>query len=145
LWSNAYLPGIHQGVHLPNNESEPEKLIQHLRNKDIAPDEQRRQLELMHSLNKLHASREGGDPQLEARMASMEVAFRMQSEAMDALDVSKEPENIRERYGKGDFARGCLIARRLVERGVRMATTTSISTGNWPHRAISRWRRCYRT
>ena len=50
----------------------------------------------------------------------MEVAFRMQSEAMDALDLSKEPENVRERYGKGDFARGCLIARRLVERGVRM-------------------------
>src|SRR5688572_17907847 len=68
LWSNAYLPGIHQGVHLPNNESEPEKLIQHLRNRNIAPDEQRRQLELMHSLNKLHASREGTDPQLEARI-----------------------------------------------------------------------------
>jgi hypothetical protein len=120
LWSNAYLPGIHQGVHLPNNESEPEKLIQHLRNKQMSTEEQRRQLELIHSLNKVHASREGSDPQLDARIASMEVAFRMQSEAMDALDLTKEPENVRERYGSGDFARGCLIARRLVERGVRM-------------------------
>jgi hypothetical protein len=120
LWSNGFLPGIHQGVHLPNNESEPEKLIQHLRNKQLNVDEQRRQLELMHALNKLHLQREGGDPQLEGRISTMEVAFRMQAEAMDAFDLTKETEATRERYGKGDFARGCLIARRLVERGVRM-------------------------
>lgn len=120
LWSNGYLPGIHQGVHLPNNESEPEKLIQHLRNKQLTSTEQRSQLELMHKLNHLHAAKEGNDPQLEARIQSMEVAFRMQSEAMEAFDLEKEPAKVRERYGSGDFARGCLIARRLVERGVRM-------------------------
>lgn len=120
LWSNGYLPGIHQGVHLPNNEKEPEKLIQHLRNEKIDAGEQRAQLELMHSLNRLHLARSGVEPQLEARIASMEVAFRMQTEAMDALDLSKEPTHVRERYGDGDFARGCLTARRLVERGVRM-------------------------
>lgn len=120
LWSNAYLPGIHQGVHLPNNESDPEKLIQHLRNKQLQPDEQRAQLDLMHKLNRLHLARVGPDPQLEARIQSMEIAFRMQAEALDAFDLTKEPEQVCERYGGGDFARGCLIARRLVERGVRM-------------------------
>lgn len=120
LWSNGYLPGIHQGVHLPNNESVPEKLIQHLRNRNISGDEQRRQLDLMHAINKGHMAREGADPQLEARIATMEVAYRMQAEATDAFDLAKETEATRERYGAGDFARGCLIARRLVERGVRM-------------------------
>jgi hypothetical protein len=120
LWTSSYLPGIHQGVHLPNNESQPEKLIQHLRNRELTPEKQRRQLDLMHTLNRLHQERTGDDPQLEGRIQSMEVAYRMQSEALDAFDLSKEPERVRERYGKGDFARGCLIARRLVERGVRM-------------------------
>jgi len=120
LWTSAYLPAIHQGTYLPNNESEPEKLIQHLRNRNLSAEEQRRQLDLLASLNRLHLEREGGDAQLEGRIQSMEVAYRMQSEAMDALDVSREPAAVRARYGDGDFARGCLIARRLVERGVRM-------------------------
>jgi hypothetical protein len=120
LWTSAYLPGIHQGVHLPNNEKEPEKLIQHLRNGELNPQEQRQQIELIHRLNRMHLARSGPDPQLEGRIHSMEVAYRMQAEAMEAFDLSKEPERVRERYGEGDFARGCLIARRLVERGVRM-------------------------
>jgi hypothetical protein len=120
LWTNGYLPGIHQGVHLPNNEKEPEKLIQHLRNKQLDAVSQRAQLELMHKLNRIHAARASNDPQLEARIQSMEVAYRMQSEAMEAFDLTKEPEHVRQRYGDGDFARGCLLARRLVERGVRM-------------------------
>jgi hypothetical protein len=120
LWNSAYLPGIHQGVHLPNNETSPEQLIQHLRNKQWNADEQRGQLDLLHAINKGHMARVGSDPLLEARIQSMEVAYRMQSEAMDAFDLKREPEQVQERYGKGDFARGCLIARRLVERGVRM-------------------------
>ncbi|MFN7924765.1 MAG: DUF1501 domain-containing protein [Bryobacteraceae bacterium] len=120
LWTSAYLPSIHQGTHLPNNEKEPEKLIQHLRNQHLDSAEQRKQLDLIAALNRIHLEREGPDAQLEGRIQSMEVAFRMQTEAMDALDISKEPQKVRERYGEGDFARGCLIARRLVERGVRM-------------------------
>ncbi|MBL8176368.1 MAG: DUF1501 domain-containing protein [Bryobacterales bacterium] len=120
LWSSAYLPAIFQGTHIPNNEKEPEKLIQHLRNKLLAQPEQRKQLDLLSQLNRMHLKREGGDPQLESRIESMEIAYRMQTEAFDAFDVAKEPEKVRERYGDGDFARGCLIARRLVERGVRM-------------------------
>jgi hypothetical protein len=120
LWTSAYLPSIHQGVHLPNNESEPEKLIQHLRNRQLSAEEQRRQLDLLSQLNKVHLRQEGPDPQLEGRIESMEVAYRMQTEAMEAFDVNREPKQVRERYGEGDFARACLIARRLVERGVRM-------------------------
>lgn len=120
LWSSAYLPAIHQGTHIPNQEKEPEKLIQHLRNTQLSREEQRRQLDLLSSLNRMHLKREGNDPQLEARIETMEVAYRMQSEAFDAFDVAKEPEAVRTRYGDGPFARGCLMARRLVERGVRM-------------------------
>lgn len=120
LWSAAYLPAVYQGTHIPNNEREPEKLIQHLRNPLVNAVEQRRQLDLLARLNRHHLSKEGGDPQLEARIESMEIAYRMQAEALDAFDVSKEPEKDRQRYGEGDFARGCLIARRLLERGVRM-------------------------
>ena len=64
--------------------------------------------------------REGSDPELEASIESMEIAYRMQSQAMDAFDVRKESAATQARYGSGDFARGCLMARRLVERGVRM-------------------------
>jgi uncharacterized protein (DUF1501 family) len=71
-------------------------------------------------LNRLQLEREGSDVELEASIESMEVAFRMQTEALDAFDVRKESEATRARYGNSDFARGCLLSRRLVERGVRM-------------------------
>lgn len=120
LWSSAFLPGAYQGAYINNSESEPEKLVPYVRNERLSPPEQRRQMELLRQLNREHLDHEGSAPQLEATIHSMEVAYRMQLEALDAFDVSKESEATRERYGKGDFARGCLIARRLVERGVRM-------------------------
>ncbi len=120
LWSSAYLPQHLQGTHIPNNEKEPEKLIQHLKNTQLSMTDQRKQLDLLSKLNRFHLAKEGGDPQLESRIESMETAYRMQTEAHEAFDVSKEPEKTRERYGDGDFARGCLIAKRLIERGVRM-------------------------
>jgi Protein of unknown function (DUF1501) len=120
LWSSSFLPAIHQGTYIPNNESDPEKLIQHLRNKRINLSEQRRQLDLLGSLDRLYMEQEGPDPQLESGIQSMEIAYRMQTEALEAFDVRKESETTRARYGEDDFARGCLLARRLVERGVRM-------------------------
>src|SRR6266566_2693033 len=136
LWSSAYLPSLYQGTYVPCDESDPEKMIQHLINKQVSPAEQRRELELVNAINKLDLERRGHDSKLEGRIQSMEVAYRMQAAA---FDVSKESAATRERYGikppsqlqresklrsatrDGDFARGCLIARRLVERGVRMA------------------------
>ncbi|MCZ2147697.1 MAG: DUF1501 domain-containing protein [Bryobacterales bacterium] len=120
LWSAGYMPSIYQGVHIMNEAVEPEKLIQHLRNTDCTPDEQRRQLTLLEKLNQKYMANAGADAQLESAARSMESAFRLQSEAMDVFDIRKEPEKTRARYDISDFGRGCLLARRLVERGVRM-------------------------
>ncbi len=120
LWTSSFLPAVYQGTHLPNNETSPEKLVQHIRGQHRTLEEQRRQLDLLARLNHFQMEREGEDPQLEASIESMEIAFRMQTEAPEAFDTSKETEATRARYGDGDFARGCLMARRLVERGVRM-------------------------
>ena len=82
-------------------------------------DQQRRQLDTLAALNKLHNEQRGHDSSLEARIHSFELAYRMQMEAADAFDVSREPKEVLEAYGPGVQARQILIARRLVERGVR--------------------------
>ena len=120
LWSSSFLPGIYQGTHVSNKETDPEKLIPNLRNRDIDLPGQRCQLDLISKLNQDHMERFGAHSELEASISAMETAYRMQTEGMEAFDVGKESEQTRARYGDGDFARGCLIARRLTERGVRM-------------------------
>ena len=120
LWSSAYLPGAYQGAYIRNIEDAPEKLVPFLHNETVGAEEQRKQVDLLGEINRLQLEREGPAPELEATIHSMEVAFRMQTEATDAFDVRKESKATREAYGEGDFARGCLIARRLVERGVRV-------------------------
>jgi hypothetical protein len=120
LWSNSFLPGIFQGTHINNSNVDPKKVIGNLSNKNLSPEEQRRVLDLMQSLNREHLSERGADNQLEARIQSLEMAYRMQFEAQEAFDLGKETKETRELYGNGEFANGCLIARRLVERGVRM-------------------------
>jgi hypothetical protein len=120
LWSSTFLPAVYQGTYIPNNESDPDKLIQFIRNKTLDQAAQRRQLDLVGELDRMQLKQTGPDPQLESAIQSMEIAFRMQMEAPDAFDFRKENESTRTAYGDGDFARGCLIARRLVERGVRM-------------------------
>ena len=137
LWSSAFLPSAYQGTYVPTDERDPEKMIQHLRSNSGSSADQRGRVALWEKLNRLNLERRGPDAQLEGRIRSMEVAYRMQSEAMDAFDLSKEPPAVQERYGittaadhpemkiksatrDGDFARGCLLARRLVERGVRV-------------------------
>ncbi len=120
LWTSAYLPGVYQGAYVRNTEVEPAELVPFLRNPHLPKEAQREQLDLLSELNSIHLDRAGSAPQLEATIHAMEVAFRMQSEATDAFDVRLESDNTRQRYGEGDFARGCLIARRLIERGVRV-------------------------
>ncbi len=120
LWTSGYLPGIFQGTYVRNKFDDPEELIRDVRNRSQSPDDQRRQVELLSKLNRLRLERDGADPKLEASIASFEMAYRMQAEAMDAFDLRKETPKTREAYGTGDFARGCLLARRLIERGVRM-------------------------
>jgi uncharacterized protein (DUF1501 family) len=120
LWTSAYLPGAYQGSYIRNTEIEPEKLVPFLTNKQRTPEEQQAQMDLLEKLNHVHLEREGNAPELEATIHSMEVAYRMQAEAMDAFDVRRESDATRSMYGEGNFAQGCLIARRLVERGVRV-------------------------
>ena len=118
LWNNSFLPGVLQGCHIQNLDHK--KVIEHLRNTNLAPETQRQQLSLLNHLNILHKDIRAGDDQLDARIQSLEIAYRMQTEARDAFDISREPLKTREAYGKGYFAEACLAARRMVERGVRM-------------------------
>ena len=120
LWGSSFLPAKFQGTHVINNEVDPEKLIPNLRNTELGVEAQRKQLDLLGKMNRAHSRSFANDPQLESAISTMETAYRMQTEAMDAFDIRKESDNTRERYGNSDFGRGCLLARRLVERGVRM-------------------------
>jgi hypothetical protein len=119
-WRSAFLPGIYQGTHIDTRKTRPEELIENIRNKRLSLAAQRRQLDLLAEFNADHQRSRGDDPQLEARIQSFELAYRMQLEATDAFDVSKEPASIRELYGDTVQARQLLIARRLIERGVRV-------------------------
>jgi uncharacterized protein (DUF1501 family) len=119
LWRSGFLPSEHQGTHFNHSESDPEKMIRYLRNTRLDPAAQRAQLDLIQQLNRDHLDSAGADPFLEGRIQAMETAYRMQFAALDIFDVRKEPAAVREEYGSTPFANGCLLARRLVEQGVR--------------------------
>ncbi len=118
LWSNSFLPGIYQGCHI--SSLDPKRVIDHIRNTQVTSTTQREQLDLLNQLNGIHKNQRDGDDQLDARIQSLEIAYRMQTEAQEAFDLSRESTKIRDDYGRSYFADGCLTARRLVERGVRM-------------------------
>ena len=127
LWSNGFLPGQHQGTYVNHKNVDPKQMIPFLSNAHTSTAAQVKQLELMRQLNQAHLIQHANDSALEARIRSMEVAYRMQIEASDAFDIRLEPAHVRDRYGRGDFANGCLLARRLAERGVRF---TQVYYGN---------------
>lgn len=118
-WQSGFLPGVFQGTYIDTQHTQLEKLIEYIRNNYASVREQRQQLDLLQRLNQEHQARRAQDARLEARIQSFELAYRMQMEAADAFDVSKEPAHIRDSYGSGVHARQTLIARRLLERGVR--------------------------
>jgi hypothetical protein len=118
-WRSAFLPGAFQGTYIDTKKTLVEDLIEYVRHPVLDRDTQRRQLDLTAALDRRHLEARQHDPQLEARLASMELAWRMQSEATEAFDVSCEPKHVRDRYGDDVQGRQMLIARRLVERGVR--------------------------
>jgi hypothetical protein len=118
-WRSSFLPGNFQGTYLDSSIEEVDRMIENLRNPAARDSRQARQLEFLRKVNERHLAARGHDPQLEARIRSFELAYRMQSEATDAFDVRKEPQHVRDLYGPGAFARQCLMARRLLERGVR--------------------------
>jgi hypothetical protein len=129
-WQAAFLPGVYQGTSVNTSAGTVEEMIQNIKNPYVSLKEQRRQLDLIHQLNDLHSQNSQKDAQLEARIEAYEIAFKMQSAASDAFDFQKEPENIKSLYGDSAQGRQLLIARRLLERGVRFV---QVWAGGWDH------------
>lgn len=132
LWGSSFLPAAYQGTLVSN----PKNPIANLDNSRLTRDEQRRQLDLVNRLNGQHRRERADDSRLDARIASFELAFRMQMEAPEAFDVSTESEAVKRLYGlqqphSAAFGTQCLIARRLVERGVRFVQLHG--EANWDH------------
>jgi hypothetical protein len=118
-WQAGFLPGIFQGTYIDTQHQSIDKLIEFIENRRVSSNDQRRQLDLIQALNRTHQQARDQDPQLESRIQSFELAYRMQADAADAFDVSKESQQTLDAYGPGVQARQLLIARRLLERGVR--------------------------
>ena len=118
-WSNAFLPGAYTGTYVNIHEMKPERILDDLKNKWLPKVDQRKQADLLARLNQLDLNRQQGDQQLEASIQAMEMAFRMQFAVPDAFDTSRETKSTLEMYGDSEYAKGCLLARRLIERGVR--------------------------
>jgi hypothetical protein len=131
-WRQAsFLPGVFQGVNVNYQQGmKLEQILLNIRNQFTPLDQQRKQIELAHKLNHLHSQQLQKDDQLEARIESFEMAFKMQTEATDAFDISKEPGETRALYGNQGLGPKMLIARRLVERGVRFV---QVEHGGWDH------------
>ena len=118
-WRAAFLPGIYQGTYLDTRRTEVEELLENIHNQHLSRRHQKRQLELLSVLNRKHQQSRQEDLAIEARIQSFELAFRMQMEATDAFDISREPKHVLDAYGDSVHGRQMLLARRLVERGVR--------------------------
>ncbi|AMV31204.1 hypothetical protein VN12_03735 [Pirellula sp. SH-Sr6A] len=118
-WQSGFLPGIFQGTYIDTQHKEIDKLIEYVANKKLSREAQRRQLDLIQALNDEHRKSRLGDPMIDARIQSFELAYRMQGEASEIFDVTREPQHVLDKYGPGVQARQLLIARRLLEHGVR--------------------------
>ena len=133
-WSSAFLPSGCSGTFVDTRDQDPDKCIAYLVNPWLTPQQQQLQLKFLNRLNRLQQSKLEREAALEARIRSFELAFRMQLEAPEAFDIRSESQATLDLYGIGDeptfsrvggrafggFAEGCLLARRLSERGVRM-------------------------
>ena len=128
---SAFLPSIFQGAKTSFRPGAPaNKVIANLQSEFTTEEAQRKQLDLVAQLNSRHMQTVQKDEQLEARIESFELAFRMQTAATDAFDISKETQKTRDMYGKSDLGAKLLCARRLVERGVRFV---QVDAGGWDH------------
>jgi hypothetical protein len=127
----AFLPGMFQGCNVQYKTGmRAEEILSNIRSEFSTLERQRRQINFSNLLNQDHMAKMQKDAQLEARIESFETAFKMQTEATDAFDVSKEPENIKDLYGRNEEGNKMIVARRLVERGVRFV---QVSVGGYDH------------
>jgi len=129
-WQSAFLPGVFQGMSINTQSSSVDQLIQNIRSQFTPLGEQRRQLDLVLKLNEIHSQNLQKDTQLEARLEAYEMAFKMQTEATDAFDITKESAETLSMYGRNTQGHQMLIARRLLERGVRFI---QVWAGGWDH------------
>ena len=118
-WRSAFLPAAFQATSIDPTGRTADALIENLRHPVSGRDAQRRALDLALTLDRRHAEARPGEAALDARLETMELAWRMQSEAAEAFDLAREPAHVRARYGDTVHGRQMLLARRLVERGVR--------------------------
>ncbi len=118
-WTSGFLPAVYQGTYIDTKETRIERLIEHIKNNGASRENQRKQLDLLARLNRRYQKRREEEPLVEAQIQSFELAYRMQMEAADVFDITREPQKIREMYGAHLYGRQLLIARRLLERGVR--------------------------
>jgi len=132
-WQAGFLPGVYQGTFVDPQHREVEKLIENIRSPHATLSMQRQQLDLLRYLNLAHEQSRGANQRLEARMESYELAFRMQLDATDAFDITQEPESVRALYGDHVHGRQTLIARRLLERGVRFVQLWHGAGQPWDH------------
>ncbi|MGA3007486.1 MAG: DUF1501 domain-containing protein [Opitutaceae bacterium] len=129
-YQSAFLPGAYQGTTVNVQGLSVPQMIQNIRNQYLPPGEQKRQMEFVHQLDVLHGANLQREAAFETRLESFETAFRMQTAATDAFDLNKEPETVRDAYGKTPQGKQLLIARRLVERGVRFV---QVWHDGWDH------------
>jgi hypothetical protein len=130
LWSNSFLPGAHQGMAVTTSDMRLERLVANLNRPGLDRAGQRQQLDLLQELNGLHRQQRPEEAALDAQIKALETAFAMQREAAEAFDIQREPAPVRARYGETDFGQGCLLARRLAERGVRFVQVYYVAARN---------------
>ena len=132
-WSSGFLPGTYQGTHF-RNQGPP---ILHLKPPhNVSDAQQRSRLDLLRQLNSIHADSWPAEDELDPRIESYELAYRMQASAPNAIDLDKESEATKRLYGIDEdatrqFGTNCLLARRLVERGVRFVEVYCGSGSGW--------------
>ena len=130
-WRSAFLPGAYQGVHLDTAQTDPAKLLENLKNAKWTPAMQRAQFDLLGTLNQRYQAKHPGNAALESRMQSFELAYRMQSEALEALDLKDEPQRLKDRYGDTTHGRQLMLTRKLLEKGVRVVQVWSGGGQPW--------------
>jgi hypothetical protein len=126
--SASFLPGVYAGTQISTAKLKPDEILENLRNPFMGIKDQRKQLDFVSRLNSQHSANLQHDAQLEARLQAFEMAFKMQTEATDAFDLAKESTQTRELYGDTSLGNQLLLARRLVERGVRVV---QVWHGSW--------------
>jgi hypothetical protein len=123
-YTNAFLPGAFQGTFVDSNNTKIEDIIKNIKSDFASRKDQRKQLDLLLKLNEIHKQKRQAEGALEARINTFELAYRMQTDAREAFDIAGEKPETRAKYGNNGQGRQLLIARRLLERGVRFVELT---------------------